>query len=143
MFLQFNAANFVLIGYLKDISADKATGYKTFPVVWGWQKTILLGDVFAVLTVLFFVLRASFQVREIIPASLATIIIIAGQVNGHRARKKDEKEALIPILSTVRSFILFHIAIVLHFQPAWWAYMVLYYLVFEIFLFKRPSRYQV
>jgi 4-hydroxybenzoate polyprenyltransferase len=139
----FSYANFVLIGYLKDIKADKATGYKTFPVVWGWQKTIFLGDIFALLTILFFCLHGNFQVGELVAAGLATIIIILGQVNGHRAKSQNEQEALIPILSTVRSFILFHIAIVLHFQPAWWAYMIVYYLLFEIFLFKRPSRYQV
>jgi 4-hydroxybenzoate polyprenyltransferase len=42
----FAYANFVLIGYLKDISADRATQYKTFPVVFGWNKTFLVGDIF-------------------------------------------------------------------------------------------------
>ena len=31
----FGYANFVLAGYFKDIEADRATGYRTFPVVFG------------------------------------------------------------------------------------------------------------
>jgi 4-hydroxybenzoate polyprenyltransferase len=139
----FSYANFVLIGYLKDISADKATGYKTFPVTWGWQKTLFLGDAFAVVTIIFFWCTIPLNTAETVTAVIASFVILFGQLMGHRTKEKNERGALIPILSTVRSFILFHIAIVLHFHPAWLLYMVGYYILFEIFLLKRPSRFQV
>ena len=139
----FSYANFVLIGYLKDISADKATGYKTFPVTWGWQKTLFLGDVFALVTIVLYWRATPVSTPELVAATVATLIILFGQLGGHLTKNTTQQGALIPILSTVRSFILFHIAIVLHFHPLWWKYMVAYYILFEIFLFKRPSRLQV
>ncbi|MCG8698208.1 MAG: UbiA family prenyltransferase, partial [Bacteroidales bacterium] len=53
-------ANFVLIGYLKDINADRKTGYKTFPVVFGWNKTVWFGDVNVLLSVIFCYLLVDF-----------------------------------------------------------------------------------
>ncbi len=45
----FGYANFVVMGYFKDISADRATGYRTFPVVFGWRAAAVYGDVTALL----------------------------------------------------------------------------------------------
>ena len=74
---------------------------------------------------------------------IGTICIVYGQIKAHATKQENEKGALLPILCTVRSFILFHIAIVLHFQPGWNVYLLVYYLLFEVFLWKRPSVYQV
>ncbi|MFN2438441.1 MAG: UbiA family prenyltransferase [Chitinophagaceae bacterium] len=139
----FSYASFVLIGYLKDIEADKATNYKTFPVIFGWNRTILAGDLFALVTTLFYWYQPFKNVCEIIFSVAGTIIIICGQVQGHITNERNEKGAMIPILSTVRSFVLLHIAIVLHFQPGWWMAGLIYYALFEFALIKRPSKYQV
>ena len=139
----FSYASFVLIGYLKDIDADRATGYKTFPVVWGWKKTVILGDVFALTTLCCFWLAAKHNLHETAVGIAASLTILYGQWKGHLAKNENVETALHPILATVRSFILFHIAIVLHFQMMWWLYTVVYYLLFEVFLFTRPSRCQV
>jgi 4-hydroxybenzoate polyprenyltransferase len=139
----FSYASFVLIGYLKDIDADRATGYKTFPVVYGWKNTVLFGDLFMFIIFLLFWTRKEMNEFEIIVGILATNILILGQFKGHLSRSKDVKEALIPILSTLRSFVLFHIAIVLHFQPQWLLQMFIFYILFELTLHFRPSRYQV
>jgi 4-hydroxybenzoate polyprenyltransferase len=40
-------ANFVLTGYFKDIAADRATGYKTIPVVFGRRTAAIVSDLFA------------------------------------------------------------------------------------------------
>jgi len=139
----FSYASFVLIGYLKDIEADKATGYKTFPVIFGWNKTILLGDIFAFVTLIIYWWQPGKNFSEIFFGSLATIVIISGQVAGHGTNEKNEKGALIPILSTVRSFVLLHIAVLLHFQPQCWIPGLIYYALFEWTLINRPSKYQV
>ncbi len=139
----FSYANFVLIGYLKDIEADKATNYKTFPVVFGWKKTIIAGDVLAMIAILIYSYQPGKNGWELVFAISATIIIILGQVMGHTTKIKNEKGALMPILSTVRGFILLHMAIVVHFQPQWWIAALIYYGVFELVLKKRPSKYQV
>lgn len=139
----FSYASFVLIGYLKDIAADKATGYKTFPVVWGWNKTMILGDLVALATLCCFWTQQRSNAYEVLAGAAGTVIIIFGQLKGHLVKEKDEKGALIPILATVRSFILLHIAIVLHYEMGWWLYALVYYILFEIVLHNRPSRYQV
>ena len=139
----FSYASFVLIGYLKDIDADRETGYKTFPVVWGWQKSVLIGDLFALATICFFWLGTKHTIYDTVPGLAGSTIIIFGQWKAHTAKNYSPQTALLPILATVRSFILFHIAVVLCFQPQWWPYTIAYYLFFELFLFKRPSRFQV
>lgn len=139
----FSYANFVLIGYLKDIEADKATNYKTFPVVFGWDKTILVGDLFVLITLLVFWWQAGRNSGELLFGISGSIIIISGQIIGHRSVLKNEKEALQPILSTVRGFILLHLSIILHFQPGWWIHSIIYYSIFEWALMQRPSKYQV
>ncbi|MEP7376658.1 MAG: UbiA family prenyltransferase [Chitinophagaceae bacterium] len=139
----FSYASFVLIGYLKDIEADKATNYKTFSVVYGWNKTILLGDIFALLTLFIYWWQPGKNLWEILLSLAGTIIIISGQVVGHTTKIKNEKGALIPILSTVRGFVLLHIAIVIHFQPQYWTPALGYYSLFEWALINRPSKYQV
>ena len=139
----FSYANFVLIGYLKDIEADKATGYKTFPVVFGWNKTMLLGDFFALITLLFYWYNADKNWYEIIAGSAATAILLTGQIKGHLSKTTNEKAALIPILCTVRGFILLHIAVILRYQPSCWPILLLYYILFETALYLRPSKYQV
>ena len=139
----FSYANFVLIGYLKDIEADQATNYKTFPVIFGWNKTMLLGDIFALIAVTLYWWLPSKNNWELTFGLTGTVIIIAGQIYGHLTANRNEKGALIPIVSTVRGFILLHSALVLHFQPNWWMAVIVYYALFEWAMNKRPSKYQV
>lgn len=45
----FGYANFVLSGYFKDIEADRQTGYRTLPVVFGRRRAAVVSDAFAIL----------------------------------------------------------------------------------------------
>jgi 4-hydroxybenzoate polyprenyltransferase len=139
----FSYTSFVLIGYLKDITADRETHYKTFPVVFGWKRTVQAGHVIALVTLVLFWYTYNMYGYNLIFGIAGSLVLINGQVQAHYSRQKDEKDALVPILSTVRSFILLHIAIVLYFQPQWWFAMLVFYGLFEIALYLRPSRYQV
>lgn len=139
----FSYANFVLIGYLKDTEADKATNYKTFPVVFGWDITVLTGDAFALITLLLFWQQIEIHAWVLAFGLAASLVMIAGQIAAHKTREKDERGAMVPIASTVRGFILLHIAIVLRFQPDWYAYALIYYALFEWALYRRPSKYQI
>jgi len=144
MLTLFSYANFVLIGYLKDISADRATSYKTFPVVFGWDKTIFAGDLFVILSVLscFMLIRSNEPISFSV-FILATIIALSGQFIGHFTKQKIEKNAAFPISSTVRSLILWHIAVVIHYQPNWLWFSLVYYLCFELALYLRPEKDQI
>ncbi|MBE7171133.1 MAG: UbiA family prenyltransferase [Williamsia sp.] len=136
-------ANFVLIGYLKDIEADRATGYKTFPVVFGWRRTVQGGDLLVAVTLACYWWQPGKDWHEISFGIAASIIAVYGQFIAHTTKTKNEQGALVPILATVRSFVLLHIAVVAHFQPGWWPAGILYYSLFEWALRQRPEKFQV
>ena len=141
----FSYANFVLIGYLKDISADKATGYKTFPVVFGWDATVLIGDIFALISIgsCYFIFNGEFKWQSILFFTAASIIAICGQVFAHFTKNKTEENSAIPVISTVRSFILWHTAIIVQMKPQWFLFVCLFYILFEIVLYFRPMKHQI
>ena len=140
----FSYANFVLMGYLKDISADRQTNYKTFPVVFGWDKTVWVGDVFVLASILpaYLIIGYDDLVAGIV-FIVASALAIAGQLFAHFTREKVESNAAFPIASTVRSFILWHLAIVLHFQPGWLVFSAFFYVFYELVLYFRPSKAQI
>ncbi|MBO9611326.1 MAG: UbiA family prenyltransferase [Dyadobacter sp.] len=139
----FSYANFVLIGYLKDIEADQATNYKTFPVVLGWNRTVFTGDIFALVTLLLFWQQTELNVWSLAFGLAGSMVIVTGQVIAHQAREKNERGAMVPIASTVRGFILLHLAVILHFQPDWFWFALIFYSLFEWALYRRPSKYQI
>ncbi|MBP6978619.1 MAG: UbiA family prenyltransferase [Bacteroidales bacterium] len=140
----FAYANFVVIGYLKDISADRATHYKTFPVVFGWNKTIIAGDLNVLCSIVIsYLLLGNVMNISFIIFLLASFIAISGQIFGHLTKRKEESNAVFPIISTVRSFILWHLAVVLHYHPGWLIFCAIFYSCFELSLYFRPEKSQI
>jgi len=139
----FAYANFVLIGYLKDITADKKTGYRTFPVVFGWNPTVFIGDLFVIISIWLCSRFAFSNIQSIIFFILGTVSSISGQLYAHFTTNKSEKNATYPIASTVRSFILLNLSVILSIHPKWILPAVIYFLIFELVLWKRPSRGQI
>jgi len=135
--------NFVLIGYLKDISADRETGYKTFPVVFGWEASVWIGDIVLLLSLLSCIYLVHLSFWGMVFFVGATVIAIAGQLYAHLTADKTEGNAHFPIAATVRSFILWHLAVLLSFQPEWLIMAVIFYALFEITLYVRPSQSQI
>ena len=138
-------ANFVVMGYFKDISADRQTGYDTFPVRFGWAANAVFSDLLA-LGIAALSGAAIVVSRKANP--LAAAVFAAGvavnlwaQVAIHRTR--DETKSHGPIANVVRAFILFCLAVVLAFQPGWWIPAAAFYGLFEIVLRLRPERSQV
>ena len=141
----FGYANFVLMGYFKDISADRATGYRTFPVVFGWRQAAFGSDLFA--------LAAAASTGSALAAvphlpvlaigifGVALLVNLRAQVGIHRT--KDENRAHGPIAGVVRAFILYTAAIILGLKPGWLLGIATFYLCFEITLALRPEERQV
>ena len=84
--------------------------------VFGWNPTVWVGDVLVMLS-------AGCGAVIVFPGILskavwgiATIIAVTGQVYAHITSKKTEKNAARPIAATVRSFILWHWAVILTFR---------------------------
>ena len=141
----FAYGNFVVMGYLKDITADKETGYRTFPVVFGWKATAVYSDLLAFLAALFSGLalytigNLSFFGGGVF--SVAVVINLYAQIKIHRTR--EETKAYEPISYVVRSFILYCAAIVLSLKLEWIVFLAVFYLMFEIALKYRPEKTQV
>jgi 4-hydroxybenzoate polyprenyltransferase len=147
----FSYANFVLMGYFKDISADRASGYNTFVVTFGWKKAAIASDFFA----LFSVLAAGWGILKVL--SLETLfarqgaallvyaasvfVLILAQAGIHGIR--DENKAHRPIAHVVRGFLLLHIAEIIALKPNWIFPSLLFYACFEIVLKMRPEKRQV
>ena len=139
----FAYTNFVLMGYLKDISADRATGYRTFPVVFGWVPTVWVGDFLVLLSaIIAAALTFSHPAAKIVWA-LATLIAATGQIYAHLTSDKSETNAARSITATVRSFILWHIAVILSVREDWWPWLLVFYLVVVWTLRNRPSQNQI
>jgi geranylgeranylglycerol-phosphate geranylgeranyltransferase len=139
----FTYTNFVLMGYLKDISADRATGYNTFPVVFGWNPTVWVGDLLVLLSAGWGAALTFSDGWSKVVWGLATVIAVAGQIYAHITSEKTEANASVSIAATVRSFILWHLAVILAFREDWWPGLIVFYLLFEWTLWKRPSQAQI
>jgi 4-hydroxybenzoate polyprenyltransferase len=138
----FSYINFVLIGYLKDITADKETGYRTFPVEFGWNRSVWLGDLNVIMCALMFWVLGINAYSAVLGA-LALIIAISGQLYAHFVREKKEENSAYPVISTVRSFILWHLGVVVGFVPELIIFSIVFYILFEITIYFRPMHAQI
>lgn len=141
----FAYGNFVVMGYLKDIAADKETGYRTFPVVFGWRATTVYSDLLAFMAALFSGLAlftiGNLTIFGIGVFSAAVVINLYAQIKIHRT--KEENRAYGPISHVVRSFILYCAAIVISLKMEWIVFVAVFYLMFEVALKYRPEKTQV
>ena len=141
----FGYMNFVVAGYLKDITADRATGYETFAVRFGWVPTAIYSDLTAILAVTctagVMVLAGSWTIPGLIAFSGAITLSLRAQWTIHRIR--DEALAHGPIAHVVRVYLLLALAIILSMQPSWAILAAIFYLSFEVVLKIRPERTQV
>ncbi len=141
----FGYANFVLMGYFKDISADRATGYRTFPVLFGWRRAAIGSDLLALAAAISTCLVLATFPYIPIPAlgvfTAAFLVNLHSQVGIHRV--KGENQAYRPIAGVVRAFILYAAAIILCLKPDWILGLTIFYGCFEITLARRPEERQV
>ncbi len=141
----FGYANFVVMGYFKDISADRRTGYRTFPVVFGWKPAAIYSDltamVVAVLTGSVLFLTGNLNIWGIAIFVIAVSINLYAQIKIHQTR--DESKTHGPIGNVVRAFILYCMAITVTLKPKWLIFIAVFYLLFELTLKLRPEKSQV
>ena len=140
----FGYANFVVTGYFKDVSADRATGYRTFPVVFGWQPAAVYGDVTAAvaaaLTARVLVLVGA-NAWSVTAFTVGVALHVHAQVAVHLAR--DERRVGGPIANGVRALVLYCLAIVASNAVGWGPLLLVFYGCFEAALRLRPERGQV
>jgi geranylgeranylglycerol-phosphate geranylgeranyltransferase len=147
----FGYANFVLSGYFKDIDADAATGYNTFPVVFGRRPAAVASDLLALLFVLssLWTATTAIDVTHLRSAQLPALMfalpglfyLLTAQIQLHR--NLTDKEAFAPILRVVHAYILLLSAPVVLLRPEWTISLVVHYVFFVIVLARRPEVSQI
>ncbi len=141
----FGYANFVLSGYFKDIEADRATGYITFPVKFGRSASALVSDVFAVIqwlcgaAVFFFWLSP--HIVPLVLFILASVIAAYAQIRLHGVRS--DTEAYKAISPVVLAYIILGGAIVSGFKPEWSFFVLIYIILYLLVVSKRPEKDQL
>ena len=143
--------NFVLSGYFKDIGADRATGYRTLPVVFGRKIAAYVSDLFAFVAIVSALAAiADAGVRFPSPFRFAASITFAvsgifmmllSQKRLHHVTSDEEAHAAIT--PTVHGYILLLSAIISLQQPAWIELLALNYAAFIVAMRLRPERSQI
>jgi len=148
----FGYANFVLTGYLKDISADRATGYRTLPVVFGLRTTRVVSDGCALLMLGGVVLAAQDILRAATGISAAMVLggaLLAGGAGAaalgqlRLRRVHSERNAFAAIVPVVHAYVLLLSGLAALAQPAWAIPLAGLYAAFVVVLRRRPMREQV
>jgi 4-hydroxybenzoate polyprenyltransferase len=144
----FGYANFVLTGYLKDVSADRRTGYRTLPVVFGPRPTALVSDGLAILALggcglglSAIGMRPGGGWAGWSFAALGAIASLVAQVRVHGVQ--DEYRAYRAIVPVVHAFVLTVGGLAVAHKPAWALPFGLYYVAFGVTLRRRPMREQI
>lgn len=145
----FAYADFVLVGYFKDVEADRATGYRTLPVAFGRPRAAAVAHLLPVLG-----LGAGLvAIQALGPprtggglvAALLWAAAAATARAGHLRLASVRTDALAhaAIVPVVVSFVFLMAAIVSAARPGWWPLALLCAAAFPLAVARRPVRAQV
>lgn len=155
----FGYANFVLVGYFKDITADRITGYETLPVRAGRYAGSLVSDGLAVCTVVGALVAAEAARAAPVSAAaahdlglgaalVAPVLLGAGclavaiaQIRLHAVRK--DEEAHRAIVPTVHAYLLLLAGVTAANRPEWAPALVAFLVCYFLTMRARPARAQV
>lgn len=144
----FAYANFVLTGYLKDISADRATGYITMPVKFGMKPTRYASNGIAVVVCTMAIAAVTCSGMTF-PGSIAGLLMItAGIIVCMIAQValrnvQDERDSHRAIVPVVHAYLLIVGGIAALQQPGWSSGIVFFYVAFIFVLNLRPRQQQI
>jgi 4-hydroxybenzoate polyprenyltransferase len=138
-------AVFVLLGYFKDVEADRATGYLTLPVRFGRRVSVIVSGVAATLSVL-----ASLQLLRAAQAALSPGALpwLAGSalLLGAHLRilpTTHDDEAHPAIAMVVRGYVLMRLGETVLLRAELALPALALYSLFELALLRRPCREQI
>ena len=147
----FGYANFVLVGYFKDIEADRPTGYNTLPVVFGRRVASIVSNLFGLfsITSTILVLLYSLSLEDLLRNNIYTVLILAVgilvmilcQIFVHFINSDDESSTAINL--SVHAYILLLSAIIVLNKIEWLLPMIAFYTLFNLTLVLRPEKNQI
>jgi 4-hydroxybenzoate polyprenyltransferase len=147
----FSYAIFVLLGYFKDIAADRQTGYRTLPVVFGRGVSVVVSAVFGLIAAVASglllwdcgILSGGLLSGLMSGVPWALGVVVLGVAHVQSARIREDAEAFPAIENVVRSYVLIHLAEALALRPGLIYFAPLYYVAFEVALKLRPEKTQI
>ena len=141
-------AVFVLLGYLKDVEADRATGYATIAVRFGRRTAVLASGAFGAAS-----LAASLLLLGRVPGWSASrwpgvalwlagaMLLVAAHVKALSVRQ--DAEAFPAVVLSVRSFLALHLGEVSVLRAALAPLAIGLLVLFEATLARRPCQEQI
>jgi 4-hydroxybenzoate polyprenyltransferase len=145
----FAYAVFVLLGYFKDISADRATGYRTLPIVAGWNPAIWISLSFSFAATGFGILFLHEAMQSGVPAAVVGALVwgwgtaLLLWAHLRMGQLSEEAEAHDAIGYAVRGFVLMHLGLAAAAVPALLAFVLILYVAFLVIMARRPERTQL
>jgi 4-hydroxybenzoate polyprenyltransferase len=140
-------ANFVLTGYYKDIAADRATGYRTFPVAFGRRAGAWVSDGFAVLAFVgagIALTDVSWDRRLLAAAAfLIGAALLAGVAQWRLHHVRTDADAHRAIEPVVHAYILLLAGLAAANQPGWAPFLIGFYVAFVWTVKHRPTASQI
>lgn len=142
-------AVFVVLGYLKDVDADRATGYDTIPVRFGREVAVFSSALLALVAVLataIAVVRAKPTLEWGTVAAGALVVTgLAALARAHlRCRHaRSDREAHPGIADSVRAFVMTHAGLSALLRPELLVVALVLVGVFELALARRPEESQI
>lgn len=144
----FSYACFVIIGYLKDVEADRATGYRTLCVVFGRRAAVAVSAcclALAALCSLRLIFVASANGLDLVGGGtirgLGLVFLVLAHIRGWAVTSDDQAHPAVA--HSVRGFIALHLGEAALLQPGMLWFSALLWLAFEIALAARPTRSQI
>jgi geranylgeranylglycerol-phosphate geranylgeranyltransferase len=147
----FGYANFVLVGYFKDVEADRPTGYNTLPVVFGRRVASIASNIFGLLSIIatILVITYSLSFNEILRNNIYVAMILAAgiivmtlcQIFVHFIKSDDESSKAINL--SVHAYILLLSSIVVLNKIEWLLPIIAFHVLFNITIALRPEKNQI
>lgn len=140
-------ATFVLTGYFKDIAADRATGYRTLPVVFGRRIAAWVSDGFALLGFVgasVALVGTGWGWHLLVAAPfVSAAALLAGLAQWRLHRMRTDAAAHRAIEPVVHGYILLLAGLTAANQPSWTPFLVTFYLAFRWTVGRRPMAAQI
>jgi 4-hydroxybenzoate polyprenyltransferase/geranylgeranylglycerol-phosphate geranylgeranyltransferase len=137
----FAYATFVLLGYLKDVDADRAAGYTTLPVRFGRAATIAvsLGCAIVAIGTSLPLVAGGGAAAALWTASAAALVVAHAQAWKVTA----DRDAHAAIVTGLRGYVALHVAIAIALRPPFLPVGIGVLGAFELLLARRPCKEQV
>ncbi|MCU0660960.1 MAG: UbiA family prenyltransferase [Myxococcota bacterium] len=145
-------AVFVILGYHKDVAADRATGYHTVTVRFGWRPSVIASAAHGTAGLAASLLALWMSGAHLPFPSLHTVAggamwvcgaLAFGVAHGSMWRVSCEQDAHPAIAWCIRGFVLVHLAEAVMLRPALLLVAMPFYAAFELVLRLRPEKTQI